>query len=155
MDTSQKKNLLILTGIVAAAFILVLYFVLSSPKTYVIGYINPNPTEFEGAQGFLRNLPKYGFEEGKNTTIIKSEIKDKAEIEKAIRGMVAKKVDLIFTMTTPAAKMAVATMASTRVTAAANFDRLPWVIPRLPESDQIDDRQDRKGDLLLTRQVPL
>ena len=106
MDTSQKKNLLILTGIVAAAFILVLYFDLSSPKTYVIGYINPNPTEFEGAQGFLRNLPKYGFEEGKNTTIIKSEIKDKAEIEKAIRGMVAKKVDLIFTMTTPATKMA-------------------------------------------------
>jgi putative ABC transport system substrate-binding protein len=91
---------------IATVIILSLYLVLTSKKTYTIGYINPNPTEFEGAQGFLRNLPKYGYIEGRNTTLIKVETKDKAEIEKAIRDMVAKNIDLIFTMTTPAAKMA-------------------------------------------------
>jgi putative ABC transport system substrate-binding protein len=75
-------------------------------KTYVIGYINPNPEEEEGAQGFLRNMPKFGFVEGKNVTYIKSETKDKKVIESALKEMAEKRVDLIFTMTTPAAKMA-------------------------------------------------
>ncbi len=78
----------------------------SEKKTYVIGYINPNPEEEEGAQGFLRNMPKFGFIEGKNVTYMKCESKDKQIIEDALRDMVAKRVDLIFTMTTPAAKMA-------------------------------------------------
>ena len=76
----------------------------ADPTAFVA--ISSNPTEFEGAQGFLRNLPKYGYIEGQNTTLIKVETKDKAEIKKTIRNMVAKKVDLIFSMTTPATKMA-------------------------------------------------
>jgi len=75
-------------------------------KTYVIGYINPNPEEEEGAQGFLRNMPKFRFIEGKNVTYIKSETKDMKAMENAMKDMVAKRVDLIFAMTTPAAKMA-------------------------------------------------
>ena len=78
----------------------------SGGKTYVIGYINPNPEEEEGAQGFLRNMPKFGFIEGANVTYIKCESKDKKNIEDALKDMVAKRVDLIFTMTTPAAKIA-------------------------------------------------
>ena len=102
----NKKIILAFIAGIATVIILSLYFVLTSQKTYTIGYINPNPTEFEGAQGFLRNLPKYGYIEGQNTTLIKVETKDKAEIKKTIRNMVAKKVDLIFSMTTPATKMA-------------------------------------------------
>lgn len=73
---------------------------------YVIGYIDPNPEEKEGAAGFLRNMPKHGYIEGKNVTYIKCESKDKKVIENAIRDMVAKRVDLIFIMSTPPMKMA-------------------------------------------------
>jgi len=75
-------------------------------KNYVIGYINPNPEEEEGAQGFLRNMPKFGFVEGKNVTYLRSETNDKKAIADALKEMVKKRVDLIFVMTTPAAKMA-------------------------------------------------
>ncbi len=75
-------------------------------KAYVIGYVNPNPEEEEGAQGFLRNMPKFGFVEGKNVTYIKFEGRDIKGMEAAVQDMTAKHVDLIFTMTTTAAKIA-------------------------------------------------
>lgn len=75
-------------------------------RKYVIGYIDPNPEEKEGAPGFLRNMPKYGFVEGKNVTYIKIQTKDKQAIENGLKDMVAKRVDLILTMSTPPAKMA-------------------------------------------------
>lgn len=75
-------------------------------KTYLIGFVNPNPLEKEGAHGFLRNMPKYGYIEGTNVTYIKHESRDKKGIEHALREMAAKNVDLIFTMTTPATRMA-------------------------------------------------
>jgi len=107
-ETYNKINILysvvVALGIITA--LLAASCSIFTHKKYIIAYINPNPTEFEGAQGFLEHLPKYGFVEGKNTTILKSETKDKTEIEKFIKKMVAQKVDLIFTMTTPATKMA-------------------------------------------------
>ena len=103
----NKKNIIYIgIALAAAGIFLAFSFVFLSSRTYVIAYINPNPTEFEGAQGFLQNLPKYGYVEGKNTTLFKCETKDKAAIEKFIKDMVNQKVDLIFTMTTPATKMA-------------------------------------------------
>jgi putative ABC transport system substrate-binding protein len=78
----------------------------SEKKTYTIGYVNPNPGEREGAQGFLSSMPKFGYVDGKNVMYIRCETRDKKCIENALRGMAAKKVDLIFTVTTPATKMA-------------------------------------------------
>lgn len=78
----------------------------SEKKTFVVGYVNPNPEERNGAQGFLRNMPKFGYVEGQNVTYMRCETKDKKIIENALREMVAKKADLIFTMTTPATVMA-------------------------------------------------
>jgi putative ABC transport system substrate-binding protein len=75
-------------------------------RKYVIGYVDPNPEEKEGAPGFLRNMPKHGYIEGKNVTYLKCESKDKKIIEKAIKDMVARRVDLIFIMSTPPMKMA-------------------------------------------------
>jgi len=75
-------------------------------RKYVIGYVDPNPEEKEGAPGFLRNMPKLGYIEGKNVTYIKIETKDKQAIENALKDMVAKRVDLIMTMSTPPIKMA-------------------------------------------------
>ena len=106
MEMSKKNIVFFLTGITIAVILYLLYLTLSPSQTYTIGYVNPNPTEFEGAQGFLTNLPAFGYVEGENTTIIRCEAKDKKEIENAIRDMVSRKVDLIFTMTTPATKMA-------------------------------------------------
>ncbi len=93
--------------IVVSLFLLINYACQrQTEKTYVIGYINPNPEEEEGAQGFLRNMPKFGFIEGENVKYIKSETKDKKVIEDALKEMVKKHVDLIFVMTTPAAQRA-------------------------------------------------
>jgi putative ABC transport system substrate-binding protein len=75
-------------------------------RKYVIGYVDPNPEEKEGAPGFLRNMSKQGYIEGKNVTYIKIETKDKQVIEKGLRDMVAKRVDLILTMGIPPAMMA-------------------------------------------------
>jgi len=71
--------------------------------------------EKEGAQGFLDNMSGFGYVEGKNLTYIKHETRDKKQIESAIKGMVAKKVDLIFTMTTPATRMAKELTAGTNI----------------------------------------
>jgi len=107
MKPNRKNIIYFIVAIAAVAVFLAFFLNLYTPQgTYVIAYINPNPTEFEGAQGFLQNLPKYGYVNGENATILKCETKDKAEIEKFIKEMVAQKVDLIFTMTTPATKMA-------------------------------------------------
>lgn len=51
-------------------------------------------------------MPKFGYVEGKNISYIKCESRDLKVIETTLKEMVEKKVDLIFTMTTPAAKMA-------------------------------------------------
>jgi len=91
---------------ISLALILAIYACRQKEKTYVIGYVNPNPEEEEGAQGFLRNMPKFGFIEGKNVTYIKFEGKDINAMEAAVKDMAAKRVDLIFTMTAPPAKMA-------------------------------------------------
>ena len=64
MEISRKTVLFFLAGVAAVVVSLAIYSAFTPPETYVIGYINPNPTEFEGAQGFLRNLPKYGFVDG-------------------------------------------------------------------------------------------
>lgn len=73
-------------------------------ETFVVGFVNPNPEEKEGAQGFLHNMPKLGYIEGENISYIKCESKESQRMDDAIKDMVAKKVDLIFAVTTPAAK---------------------------------------------------
>lgn len=89
-----------------SASLLVLFPGCKKEKVFTIGFVNPNPGEKEGARGFLSNLPKFGYIEGKNLNYIKCEGKDEKDIEAALKDMVAKRVDLIFTITTPATRMA-------------------------------------------------
>ncbi len=110
-ERNEKNKMHIFLSIIFIAVSLTLLLVSygcrqQKEKAYVIGYINPNPEEEEGAQGFLRNMPKLGFIEGKNVTYIKFESRDIKGMEAALRDMAAKHVDLIFTMTTPAAQIA-------------------------------------------------
>ncbi len=55
-------------------------------------------------QGFIEGLAEYGYIEGKNTTYILHE--DSFELEETVNDMVARDVDLIFSVTTPATKKA-------------------------------------------------
>jgi len=106
-DRSRQRGLPVLLGIMT---LIVLFINIGcerqqEERKYVIGYVNPNPEEQEGgAEGFLRNMPKFGYTEGKNLRYIKSE--GKKDHEADLKDMVSKHVDLIFTTTTPAAKMA-------------------------------------------------
>jgi putative ABC transport system substrate-binding protein len=106
MKNKKIHSSLILIGIAIVSTVLLVNFACKGKETYVIGFVNPNPEEKEGAQGFLANMPKHGYVEGKNVTYIKCETQDKKIIDAAIKDMVEKKVDLIFAMTTPAAQMA-------------------------------------------------
>jgi len=105
MNNNKIHSSLILIGIAIVTAVLLVNFACKG-KTYVIGFVDPNPGEKEGAQGFLNNMPKHGYVGGKNVTYIKCETQDKKIIDAAIKDMVKKKVDLIFAMTTPAAQMA-------------------------------------------------
>ena len=73
-------------------------------RVFTIGFVDPNPGEKEGAHGFLSNMPEFGYIEGKNLKYIKSE--GEKDHEAALKDMVAKRVDLIFTITTPATRLA-------------------------------------------------
>ncbi len=97
-----------LSAVMAATIIIFAIPACRQPEknAFVVGYVNPNPEEEEGSPGFLYNMLNFGYIEGQNITYIRSETKDKERIEKDIREMAAKKVDLIFALTTPAATMA-------------------------------------------------
>lgn len=73
-------------------------------KQYVIGLVNPNQGTLTMLEGFMNGLSEQGFVEGRNITYIRAtSVEGLAE---AIESMTAKPVDLIFTATTPAAKLA-------------------------------------------------
>jgi putative ABC transport system substrate-binding protein len=106
LNNSRKKGLsVLLTMIVMIIFITYIGCERQQEsRKYVVGFVDPNPGEKEGARGFLNNMPKFGYIEGKNMKYIKSE--GKKDIEAALKDMVSKHVDMIFTVTTPASKMA-------------------------------------------------
>lgn len=87
-----------------ASFLLVSLSGCKREKVFTIGFVDPNPGEKEGAHGFLSNMPRFGYIEGRNLNYIMCE--GEKDIEAALKDMVAKRVDLIFTMTTPATRMA-------------------------------------------------
>lgn len=87
-----------------SASLLILFPGCKKEKVFTIGFVDPNPGGKEGARGFLNNMPKFGYIEGKNLNYIKCE--GEKDIEASLKEMVAKHADMIFTITTPAAKMA-------------------------------------------------
>ncbi|MDH4232357.1 MAG: ABC transporter substrate-binding protein [Nitrospirota bacterium] len=76
----------------------------SEEKKYTVGIVNPNPGDKPITQGFMDAMSKHGYAEGKNLTYLMSESKDTMDAD--IINMAARNVDLIFTITTPAAKAA-------------------------------------------------
>ena len=74
------------------------------PKNYVIGVINPNKGTQNINRGFIEGLTEAGFVEGQNTTYLKAE--SSFDLDAVVKDMVARNVDLIFTVTTPATRKA-------------------------------------------------
>ena len=73
-------------------------------KNYLIGIINPNTGSQDINKGFIQELRENGFAEGQNTTFLKYD--SNFEMDEGIHDMVARNVDLIFTVTTPATRKA-------------------------------------------------
>jgi putative ABC transport system substrate-binding protein len=69
-------------------------------KKYVIAVINPNPELSDVVRGFKNKMSEYGYVEGENTTYIT--INKLRDIDPADPEFRQKKVNLIFTLTTPA-----------------------------------------------------
>lgn len=76
----------------------------SQKKNFLIGIVNPNQGTQDMNLGFIEGLAQYGYIEGQNTTFITST--SSYELDQAIQDMVARDVDLIFAVTTPAARKA-------------------------------------------------
>ena len=76
------------------------------PQNFIIGVINPNKGTQNMNKGFIEGLADQGYVAGKNTTFITA--LEKTEIDKALQEMLQKNADLIFTVTTPATKKAIA-----------------------------------------------
>ena len=71
---------------------------------YLVGVINPNKGTQGFNKGFIEGLTSHGFVEGGNIRYIQALNTD--DQTKALEEMIASKVDLIFTVTTPATKNA-------------------------------------------------
>ena len=73
-------------------------------KNFLIGIINPNTGTQGINNGFIQELKANGFIEGENTTFLRHS--SNFEMDEVIHDMVARNVDLIFTVTTPATRKA-------------------------------------------------
>ncbi len=82
-------------------------------KKYVVGIINPNLKVESIVDGFKEGMTGYGYVEGENTTYIK--VSSFKEIDSALNDFKEKKVDLVFTITTPATKKAKKAMEGTNI----------------------------------------
>lgn len=101
-------------NIISIVLVFILAFILFSipscrqvpqqQQKYLIGIINPNQGTQDINRGFMKGLAESGYIEGENTTFIIST--SSFELDTAIQDMIARNVDLVFTVTTPAAKIA-------------------------------------------------
>jgi putative ABC transport system substrate-binding protein len=76
----------------------------AAEKTFTVGIVNPNLGDKLITEGFVEGMTKHGYIEGKNITYIVSGNPETMDAD--IISMAAKKVDLIFTVTTPATRAA-------------------------------------------------
>lgn len=69
-------------------------------RVYTVGIVNPSKGMKGATQGFIKGLEQHGYVAGKNITYLKWETRK--GLDKAIGDMIAKGVDLLYTVTTPA-----------------------------------------------------
>ena len=77
----------------------------STQNNYTIGILNPNLGTEDMNRGFIEGLADLGYQNGVNTTFISASTV--SEFDNRLKDMIEKKVDLIFSVTTPATRKAV------------------------------------------------
>ncbi|MDH3346580.1 MAG: ABC transporter substrate-binding protein [Desulfobulbaceae bacterium] len=82
------------------------YYIFNSniEKKYVVGIVNPNPGMKSTTSGFVKGMEDNGYIEKDNVIYIRHETVD--GVEESLASMIESKVDLIFSVTTPATKKA-------------------------------------------------
>ncbi|MEN8264274.1 MAG: ABC transporter substrate-binding protein, partial [Nitrospirota bacterium] len=102
----QKNKITQLLIVVAlSAFIMISnYGCEPSPgKTYVVGIVNLNPKLDRVIEGFKSGMTHHGYIEDENISYIyRGPLKSKSELEPALQELLTRKVDFIYTVTTPA-----------------------------------------------------
>ncbi len=100
----RKARALFIAVLVFSVVLAVFSCDIVSEKSLVVGLVNPNKGTWNILDGFVEGMVGQGYVEGKNITYIRA--KSKETLEADIKAIVEKKPDLIFTVTTPATKMA-------------------------------------------------
>ena len=72
----------------------------TNPNKFIVGIINPNKGTKAIQQSFINSLKKHASQKNWEISFVKCE--KEAEIDNALKQMIADKTDLIFTITTPA-----------------------------------------------------
>ncbi len=112
----------------AASFLLKFFFVMFSmilslitvgcdsykDLNYTVGVVNPNPRLEGVVNGFMNGMESFGYHEGKNITYIYKKPISVSQVSSYAEELLAKNVDLIFSITTPA------TLAVKKMTATTN-----------------------------------
>jgi putative ABC transport system substrate-binding protein len=78
----------------------------SGQKTYTVGVVNVLPVLDGTVQGFKEGMAELGYIEGKNVAYIHEEAILRDELDAVLQEMVEAEVDLILSVTTPAAQAA-------------------------------------------------
>ena len=84
-----------------------------SKKQFTIGVVNPNPGTLAVQQGFIDGMRAAADEEGWELSFIICE--DKSKIDTTIQELVQRRVDMIFSVTTPATKKVKKAIAGTGI----------------------------------------
>ncbi len=106
-QNKTKKGWTILVGVVVLSLLLAACGGPAKPKTYTIGVINLAPTLEDTITGFKQGMTELGYIEGENVTYIYAGPAGSIdELDGKAQDLVKAKVDLIFSISTPAAQAA-------------------------------------------------
>ncbi len=106
----------VLALLTIAALLLTACGGLAKPKTYTIGVINLTPTLEDALTGFKQGMTELGYTEGKNVTYIYAGPTGTIDkLDGVAQDLVKAKVDLIFSISTPATQAAKKATASNNI----------------------------------------
>ncbi len=106
-QNKTKKGWTILVGVVVLSLLLAACGGPAKPQTYTIGVVNLAPTLEDTITGFKQGMTELGYIEGENVTYIYAGPAGSIdELDGKAQDLVKAKVDLIFSISTPAAQAA-------------------------------------------------
>ncbi|MBN1934460.1 MAG: hypothetical protein JW934_07330, partial [Anaerolineae bacterium] len=102
MSKNGPKFCLIVAILSIVAGLLVSACVPAKPKTFTIGVVNTVASLNPLVEGFKSSMVKFGYVEGENVTYLYEGPVSRDQVETVVQGLVASRVNLILSVTTPA-----------------------------------------------------